>query len=305
MTLEQSEERTSMIRRMVLAFTVVSVSPVWFALAYSQGDLHIWKEFIHAVKTGTITADDIRPHKQLGGEFKKVLLGYLDSMRTQATPEDWTAEPEIIRINNRMQCIVPWTTRGQKISYCLSFVNEDSQWYFQHLEAVFIRLDTISHLPVSDFPDVSEDTKHWVREEIYWSFVVINLYLPVAREKGIEYALALLKDGGGYFLSGSAWVPFAPPHKAFILYLCWEQAKLRGNDVKLVKLEDDEAIVQLNSQFFALYSTAAHLKPLITFEDYKRIFETIWQDRAFNAGWALRIQYTEDSRVTFHFKRSG
>lgn len=140
---------------------------------------------------------------------------------------------------------------------------------------------------------------------MYWSFVVLTLYLPVAREKGNEYALGMLKDGGGYFVGAKTWVPFAAPHKAFILYLCWEQAKLRGNHVTLMKLEEDEAIVQLNTQFFALYFTAGHLKPRISLEDYKRVFEPIWQDRAFNAGWSLDIQYTEHYRVTFHFKRSG
>jgi hypothetical protein len=59
----------------------------------------------------------------------------------------------------------------------------------------------------------------------------------------------------------------------------------------------------LNTQFFALDFTAAHLKPRISLDNYKRIFETVWQDRASNAGWSLDVQYAEDHRVTFHFKR--
>ncbi|MDZ7289494.1 MAG: hypothetical protein ONB44_19110 [candidate division KSB1 bacterium] len=271
--------------------------------AFGQDDLRIWKEFVDALRNGRITVDNIRPYEQLGDNFKPILLGFLDSARAQALPTDWDVEPEIIRTDNRIQYLIPLTSRTQKVSYCFSFVTEGSQWYFQHLEAIFIRLDKLSKLPTSEFPDVSEAQKNWAREEIYWSFVIINFYLPTVKEKGKQYALDLLKDGGGYFVGARSWVPFSPPHKAFILYLCWEQANLRGNAVTLVQLEDNEAIVRLNTHFFALYFTVAHLKPRISLDDYKQIFETLWQDRAKNAGWNVEIHYAKDFEVTFHFKR--
>ena len=294
-----------MMNRSLLAFSVIIGCVSCNDIARSQDDLGIWNEFISMLRRGAMSIDRIRPHKQLGDEFKQTLLGYLDSVRTQASPEDWNAKPEVIHIDNRIQYVTPWTTRDKRISYCFSFVVEDSQWYFQHLEAIFIRLDKTARLPTSDFADVSEDQKNWAREEIYWSFVVINLYLPVAREKGKDYALGMLKDGGGYFVGAKTWVPFVAPHKAFILYLCWEQAKLRGNLVTLMELEENEAIVRLSTQFFALYFAAGHLRPRISLEDYKQIFETIWQDRAINAGWSLNIRYADDYTVTFHFKRSS
>lgn len=292
-----------MIRKTSISFVAIFMAISCFSLAHGQDDPRIWKEFIHTLRTGKMTVEKIRPYEQLGDKFRPILLGFLDSVRTQASPEDWNAQPEIIRIENRIQYIVPWTARNQKITYCFSFLSENSQWYFQHLEAIFVRLDKVSSLPTSTFPDVSEAKKNWAREEIYWSFIVINFYLPVAKEKGKEYALGMLKDGAGYFVGARAWVPFAAPHKAFILYLCWEQANLRGNEATLVKLEDNEAIVRLNTHFFALYSAAAHLKPVISLDDYKQIFETIWQDRASNAGWHLDIQYSPDYESTFHLTR--
>lgn len=170
---------------------------------------------------------------------------------------------------------------------------------------MFIRLDRVSQFPTSEFPDVSEAQKNWVREEAHWSFIITNIYLPWAKEKGDDYVLNMLRDGAGYFLAAKVWVPFASPDKAFILYFCWEQSKLRGNDVTLTKLDDTDAIVKLNTHFFALYFTATHLKPIVSLDQYKRIFETIWQDRAANAGWNLDIQYTEDYKVTLHFRRSN
>ena len=292
-----------MVRSSSLRCIIISASIFLSNNVYSQDDLRIWREFIHSLKQGTISLDVIRPYKQLGNEHKLALQAYLDSVRIQASPEDWTNEPEVIQIDNRYQYIVPWTSHDQKVSYCFSFIAEDSLWYFQHLEAVFIRLDKIPPLPTSEFPDVSDQQKAWAREEIYWSYIITNFYLPIAEEKGKEYARETLRDGAGYFVGARTWVPFTHPQRAFILYLCWEQSNLRGNHVTLEKLEDGEAVVRLNTQFFGLYKVASHLKARITIEDYKQIFETIWQDRAFNAGWYLDIQYSPDYQVTFHFTR--
>lgn len=290
-----------MTRRIILVSIIIFSCVSFCGPAVSQDDLKIWKEFLHELKNGNMTIDRIRPHEQLGDKYKPILLGYLNTLREDASPEDWISEPEVIRVDNRIQYITPWTENNKKFTFCFSFVIVDSQWYFQHLEAIFIRLDKIPDLPTSDFPDISEDEKNWAREEIYWTFIINSLYLPTVREKSKEIALNRLKDGAGYFVSAKTWVPFASPHKAFILYLCWEQAKLRGNNVTLEKFEDNEAIVHLKTIYFDLYIITAHMKTVISVEDYKNIFETIWQDRALNAGWNLDILYDDDYEVSFHF----
>ncbi len=281
---------------LILAFS-------WLDRAYCQDDARIWREFAGMLRAGKMTVDRIRPLEQLGDSFKPILLGFLDSVRVQASPADWDAQPEIIRIEDRIQFLVPWSARGQKITYCFSFVRDTSQWYFQHLETIFVRLDKLGTLPVSTFPDVSEQQKAWAREEIYWSFMILNVYLPLSVEHGKEFALSTFKDGGGYFVGARTWVPFTDPHRAFVLYLCWEQANLRGNHVTLERLDDNEGLVRLNTQFFDLYFAAAHLRSRISLDDYKKIFETIWRDRALNAGWHLDIQYSAEYQVTFHFTR--
>ena len=271
--------------------------------AYGQDDLGIWRDFAGTLRAGKMNEERIRPLSELGETFKPVLLGFLDSLRAWASPADWEAAPEVHRSDNRTQYIVPWTERDHRTTFCFSFLSDGGRWYFQHLETIFIRLDTLSTYPASNFPDVPEHTKIWAREEIYWSFIVLNVYLPVAADRGKEAALNMLKDGGGYVVGARTWVPFVPPHKAFVLYLCWEQANLRGNQVTLLKLRDDEAILHLKTHFFTLYTTAIHLKPVIPFDEYKKIFETIWQDRATNAGWHLEIRYSPDNEVTFQLSR--
>ncbi len=163
------------------------------------------------------------------------------------------------------------------------------------------------HYTISQFPDISVSQKAWAREEIYWSFLALNVCLPVSKALGKQKALDLFKDSGGYFVGAKTWVPFESPHKSFILYLCREQANLRGNQVTLEKLNDNEAVIKLNTHFFRVYFTASHLRPVISIEDNCDIFETIWQDRASSAGWNLQItytDYTEDYVVDFHFSRN-
>jgi hypothetical protein len=293
-----------MNHRHPVSFVAVFLAFSCYNGAYAQEDLRIWRDFVGTLKAGKMTVDRIRPLTQLGDKYKPILLGFLDSVRTQASPADWEAQPEIIRVEDRIQYIVPWTANNQKVTYCFSMLSDSTQWYFQHLETIFIRLDTVSKFPASGFPDVPEGMKIWAREEIYWSFVILNVYLPVARDRGKEAALNMLRDGAGYFVGAQTWVPFSPPHTAFVLYLCWEQANLRGNQVTLLKLQDNESIVRLNTHFFALYFVAAHLKPVISLDDYKEIFETIWQDRASNAGWQLSIEYSADHQATFHLTRN-
>ena len=287
-----------------IGFVLLLLLVSFLEVTLGQDEVQIWDEFINTLKTGNMTVDRIRPHEQLGDKYKPIILGYLDSIRINASLDDWNQKPEIIRVENRIQYILPWTSRNHKTTFCFSILLEGSNWYFQHLEAIFIRLDKISNLPTSEFPDISKEMKNWVRAEFYWSDIVQKFYLPIAKEKGKQHALNMLKDGAGYFVAAKTWVPFSPPQKAFILFLCWEQAKLRGNEVTLIKLKENEAHVRLDTHFFALYFTAAHLKTRISIEDYKQIFETIWQDRSVNAGWRLEIQYLTDYQVEFHFTKN-
>lgn len=172
------------------------------------------------------------------------------------------------------------------------------------MEGILIRLDKTPAPPTSDFPDLPAETKAWQREEIYWSQIAY-FYTALAPKIGKDAFLNLLRDGAGYFVGAKTWVPFLPPRRAFILYLCWEQSRLRENLVVLEKLTDEEAVVSLQSHFFFLYKRTGHLRTQIPFEDYRRLFETIWQDRAANAGWTLEIGYKDPEclQVVLRFTR--
>lgn len=266
-------------------------------------DLAIWKEFVAAMKAGGPGADRIRPYYE---ELRAPLLGFLKEMREKAAWAEWDRTPEIHRVGDQVHFLIPLTFDGETANYCLTFLVEGGAWYFRHLEAINIRLDKTGPLPTSKFPDVDEATKARIREEKGWSREV-RVFNLLAELKGKPFAFDFFKDGNGYFLSAKTWVPFVEPRRAFVLYACWEQAHLRGNKVTLEKLDDDEAVVRMSPYYFRLYKESGHLPQQIPFEDYARIFETIWQDRARAAGWALTIEYGNEgyraSECRMHFKR--
>jgi hypothetical protein len=253
-------------------------------------DLAIWREFVAAMKTGGLPSAKVRPYYK---ELRQPILGWLKEMREKATWAEWDKAPEVHRVGEHVHYLIPLTFDGQTATYCLTFLVEGGAWSFRHMEAINIRLDKTETPPTSTFPDVDEATKAHIREETTWSREV-RLFNELAELKGKTFAFDFFKDGEGYFLAAKTWVPFIEPRQAFVLYACWEQANLRGNPVTLEKLDDREAVVRMSTYYFRLYKVSAHLAQQIPFEDYTRIFETIWQDRARAAGWTLEIEYRDE-----------
>jgi len=255
-----------------------------------DGDLAIWREFVAVMKAGGPEPDRIRPYYE---SLKEPLLGFLKVMRAKAAWPEWERTPETHRVGDLVHFLIPLTFDNERADYCFTFLTDGGRWYFRHLEAITIRLDKTGPPPTSTFPDVDEGTKAHIREENDWSREV-RVFNLLAELKGKPFALDFFKDGEGYVLSAKTWVPFVEPRQAFVLYACWEQSHLRGNKVTLEKLGAGEAVMRLSTLYFRLYKESAHLPQQISFEDYMRIFETIWQDRARAAGWALAIEYVNE-----------
>ena len=266
-------------------------------------DLAVWKGFVAAMKTGGLPSEKVRPYYE---ELRAPILGWLKEMRDKATWAEWDMAPEVHRVGEHVHFLIPLTFDGRTASYCLTFLVEGGAWYLRHLEAINIRLDKTGPLPASTFPDIDEATKAHIREETGWSREV-RVFNELAALKGRDFAFDFFKDGNGYFLAAKTWVPFVEPRKAFILYACWEQANLRGNTVTLETLDDAAAVIRMSTYFFGLYKASAHLRQQIPFEDFTRIFETIWKDRARAAGWGLEVEYKNEgfraSECLLRFKR--
>jgi hypothetical protein len=271
-----------------------------------QDGTAIWREFVSLLETDALSVDRVRPPSPMSPESQ---LALLKDFAKRADWEEWAAEPEVVRSGNLISFII---TLGQKRNspwtYTFNFETEGGRWYYRFLEGIVLRLDKIGPLPAdaSTFPDRSDEDKSWMRQELYWSEQVA-LFNFLTRESGKESAWRWVRQGlakgAGYALTATVWVPFYPTHRAFILYLCWEQAKLWGDKVRLEKLDDHEAVVRFEDlTYFVLYERTSHLRQQISFEDYTKIFETIWQERARAAGWALTVDGRRQ-RIFFRFSR--
>lgn len=290
------------MKRLAIFLIINSFILIYFTYdAFAIDDFKLWQEFLQLIKKGEFTEDMIRPHFE---SLRKSNMEFLNMMKDKASWDELESKPEIIRVNDQINYLIPLTFDSYKTTYCFTCIEENGQLYLKHIEAIFIRLDKISLLPTSEFPDLSDQQKAWAREEIYWSEQV-RLFNFLSEEKGKEFAYEWVKreigNGVGYLLGAKTWVPFVEPKKAFILYLCWEQAKLRGNKVILEKLDDKEAIVKIRPIYIDIFLSSSHLKQQISWEEYVQIFFTIWQERAEKAGWQLDF-ITGEYLIGFHFR---
>jgi hypothetical protein len=282
----------------LLLFATVAVEGA--AGTTTEPDLRVWQEFVDLLESQPFPAERIRPYQEA---LREPVLGFLEQMREEADWSEWSAEPEAFRVDERIHFVLPLTFSGQTATYCFSFLLEGGVWFFQHLEGITLRLDALGLLPVSEFPDLPEPMKAWMRSEIEVSREVW-LYNTLAAEKGREAALDWFRDGAGYALAARSWVPFVRPERAFILYLCWEQSRLRGNALTLERLTEGEALVRLTPMYLMLYEKTGHLKQQIAFDDYRGLFEFRWKDRAASAGWRVAFRY-DGADCFMDFKRAA
>ena len=281
--------------------------PIWLtyiALSFAvvlplsaQQDYQVWRDFVRDLHGDRLTEDHLRPLYVT----KPIMQQFLQTMRAKADWREWEATPEVQHRDDTVHYMLPLTFDGQKKTFCFTFVTSQGNWYLQHFESILLRLDKIGSPPISVFPDVEDSQKQWMREENAVSEQV-RLFNWLVQEKGRQAALDWFQDGRGYAVSAATWVPLVPVHRAFILYLCWEQARLRGSRVTLERLEDSSAVVSLEPIYFRLYAETGHLRQQISKEDFRAIFASVWHDRATAAGWSLDMK-CEETRCVLSFIR--
>ncbi len=245
----------------------------------------IWQEFLNYVRLGKIPLEKCEP---IDPSFREVLAGFVRSIQTNFLLEMEKTTPEVFLVENKVHFLLPLGEDHR--NYTFSFLSDGHDWKFHQVESIHLDFRPPLKLPQNTFPDLPADQKAWIIAE-FQGTDQIRLFNFLADEKGKEFAYHWFQDGAGYVLAASVWIPFFPTPQAFILYLCWEQANLRGSQVTLLSLDDHNALVDLKPSFLELYQQTGHLKTMISYEDYRQLFETIWLDRAKNAGWAVQFSY--------------
>lgn len=283
-----------------LLLAVVCVSPPPASgQARARDDSRVWSEFVSLQKSGRIAEEHLRTAYMP----KATMLEFLAQMRKTAKWQEWERRPEVYRVGPRVHFVTRLSESGVQDTFCFTFLVEGDGWYLEHMESIVVRLDRLGPPPVSVFPDLDEGKKAWMREEKHWNQMV-RAFTTIRETSGTDAAFNFFKDGGGYFVEARTWVPFYPPERAFVLYMCWEQSRLRGNEVTLERLSDTEAVVSMDTVFMRLYTQSSHMRQMIAKEDYVRIFETMWADRARAAGWNVVFTY-DGPRSTLRFTRAA
>src|SRR4030042_1562472 len=149
---------------------------------------------------------------------------------------------------------------------------------------------------------------------------LVNYVLSLSSGPGQKSGLciSLVKEGQRWYFGAMEGILIrldqtpAPPTSDFpdlpAETKAWQREEIYwAQIVFLEKLTDEEAIVSLQAHFFFLYKRTGHLRTQIPFEDYRRLFETIWQDRALAAGWNLEIEYKDPEclQVVLHFTKKN
>lgn len=262
----------------------------------------VWSEFLKSLEKGSFDETRIRP---LHDGLAPVVAGIAHSIAAKIPVDRWPKLPEMITdpeaVTPAVYFMVPLATDGSETTFCFSFVLDGERWFLRHIECITIPLTKVPDLPANSFPDIEADKKAWIREELE-ATERVRLWRFLKSEFGREFALNWFKDGPGYVLAARAWVPFLPLHEAFVLYLCWEQSRLRGSDVTLERLDASTATVAMTPLYLSVYAHATHLKEQISEEDYKSLWEGIWKDRAAQAGWNVEI-LSELPRCVLRFSR--
>jgi hypothetical protein len=300
LTIDVKKRRKQNIKKMKFISLVLIINMTitgFYNYLYGQDAKIVWQEFRFALARGEIPANKIRPYYE---SLKEPILGFLREMQKAILPEQLEGNVEVFHVGDQLHFLLPVSLNGHTETYCFSFLIDGKDWYFRHLESISLRLDKITSFPASHFPDISDSQKAWMREEKYWT-QMLQFYTYFSKSMKQDSILKYFRDGAGYVLEAKTWVPFVQEKKAFILYLCWEQSNLRGNNVILESINDSVSVVQIKPIYFRLYSQTAHFRMLIKENEYRQLFEYIWQDRAQNAGWNLRIEYPDGKTCRLYF----
>lgn len=253
--------------------------------------LQVWNEFTQKLRDGLLTQEDCKPingfcfgffiTRSDQEEFRKSILS------SGPPTYEYGEEKLIFKIN-----------QGKPSEVRFDFVIENSRWYLYIVDACTIPIKAIDELPFTDFPAFDSWKEAFLRAERIITSKV-HVYLAYTKEKGKEAALSELKDGFGFRVNASAWMPYFSPPKAFVVLIAWVESRLNGEKVAIEKFSDTHCIIHFRDHiWFKVYDIATHLRARITRDDYRELFENAWRDRAKQNEWNVKFQYDGyDTRI--------
>ena len=251
----------------------------------------IWEEFKIKLQNDSFSSDDFNE------ELCDIYTSFLSGENRKFRRDEFYNAAAQFREGEQKHIVFLACSDG---TYRLDFIENAGKWQLLFIEGITIPVEKIDYLPFNDFTPLKEYDENWIREERRIS-LMINWYNFIKNTSGIDEALEHFRYGSGEFLAAKSWVPFFSDKKAFIVYISWWDNRIYGENVSIEKFSDDECLIKyVEPIWFKMYNVAGHLKLQIPFDEYKQLYEYIWQDRVKCSGWNISFTY-ENNDIILRF----
>ena len=245
----------------------------------------VWTEFRDKLRRNELAEEDCIRHSQ---------IDYVAFFRDEHLRDlkDFIIRQEKPTCERGEEKIIFTLKSSEKDEIRLDFVVKGDRWYFYLIDGLTIPIKETPPLPFSDLPPYP-GFEHKMRMEAVITEKVY-FYLRLRKEKDKEEALTWFRNGEGYKLNIEAWMPYFTLRKSFVLFTAWVENRYWGQPVVVEELSDTHSVLVFqNHLLFILYDVAGHLRPRISLEEYRELFEDLWCDRARAVGWDIRFEYDQ------------
>lgn len=253
--------------------------------------MDIWNEFRNKLKDDTLTESDF------AAEMRAFLQPLLCGERSASRRKKFLEAPYDVYESAGGISVVLHCADDD---YRLDFSCDGFSWRLAFIECITLPVLGMEAVPYSEFVPLGKK-EAFIRREKEISRL-IYFYLKFKELVGKQEALTMFCDGRGEFLCARSWVPFYSDGLSYIAYLAWYESRMNGETVVVEEFQENRCVVVFYNHIWRnVYFRAAHLNPIIAYAEYMELFESVWKDRAGNAGWEIEFVYKdEDTFLIFN-----
>jgi len=244
--------------------------------------IQVWNEFRKKLRRDELTAEDCIPHSSI--DYSR----FFEDEHTQSLKNfiDRQDEPKIERGEEKL---VFTLSSGDGHEIRLDFVIREDRWYFYLIDGLTIPIKEIPNLPLTEFSSYPFENRMRAEDVITKK---VYLYLKLKEEIGKEEALSWFRNGEGYRLNIDSWMPYFTRRKSFVLFTAWRENRYWGQKMEVRELSETHSVLLFKDhEYLMLYDVTGHLRPSISLEEYKELFEDKWRNRASAVGWNVQFEY--------------
>jgi len=254
----------------------------------------IWNAFQEKLKDDTLTEADFTT--EMCTYLQPLLCGEHSASRRQKFLD---APYDVYAGANKISVV----SHCPDDDYRFDFSCDGTSCKLAFIECITLPVLGMDVVPYSKFMPLDKK-ELFIRREKEISQLV-HYYLKFKELLGKEKALTIFYDGKGEYLCARSWVPFYSDRLSYVAYSVWYECRINGENVVIQEFQESKCRVMIYNHIWrSIYFVAGHLKPAIGYVEYMELFESIWKDRAANAGWEIDFIY-EDEHTLLIFSRSS